>query len=107
MSNGVHTPSRVRKGIEKALDSTRKRKLQLWVEQDLKQRFQNRIIPIDLEVSARWGAIQGQAELAGKSMPVIDGLIAVSGLVHNCIVVTRNIADMAESAVELLNPWNI
>ncbi len=103
----VLTFGEIEKGIEKALDSARKRKLQLWVEQDLKQRFENRIIPIDLEVSARWGAIQGQAELAGKSMPVIDGLIAVSGLVHNCIVVTRNIADMAQSAVELLNPWTL
>jgi toxin FitB len=96
----------IEKGIEKALDSARKRKLQLWVEQDLKQRFENRVIPIDLEISVRWGSIQGQAELVGKSMPVIDGLIAVSGLVHNCIVVTRNIADMEQSTVELLNPWS-
>jgi toxin FitB len=102
----VLTFGEIEKGIEKALDSVRKRKLQLWVEQDLKQRFENRIIPIDLEVSVRWGAIQGQAELVGKSMPVIDGLIAVSGLVHNCIVVTRNIADMEQSTVELLNPWS-
>ncbi len=102
----VVTFGEIEKGIEKALDPTRKRKLQLWVEQDLKQRFENRIIPIDLEISGRWGAIQGGAELAGKSMPVIDGLIAVSGLVHNCIVVTRNIADMKQSSVELLNPWS-
>jgi hypothetical protein len=59
----------------------------------------------DLEISCRWGVIQGEAERAGKSMPVIDGLIAVSGLVHNCIVVTRNIADMEQSSVELINPW--
>jgi predicted nucleic acid-binding protein len=38
-------------------------------------------------------------------MPAIDGLIAVSGLVHNCIVVTRNVLDMEQSTVELLNPW--
>lgn len=101
----VLTFGEIAKGIEKAFDPVRKRKLQLWVEQDLKQRFEGRIIPIDMAVSARWGIIQGQAELAGKPMSVIDGLIAVSGLVHNCIVVTRNIADMAQSPVELLNPW--
>ena len=44
--------------------------------------------------------------LVGRSMPTIDGLIAVSGLVHNCIVVTRNTADMEQSSVELLNPWS-
>jgi predicted nucleic acid-binding protein len=102
----VLTFGEIEKGIEKALDPVRKRKLQLWVEQDLKQRFENRIIPIDLEISSRWGVIQGEAELVGKSMPVIDGLIAVSGLVHDCIVVTRNIADMKQSSVELLNPWS-
>jgi toxin FitB len=102
----VLTFGEIEKGIEKAQDQSRKRKLQLWVEQDLKQRFVNRIIAIDLDISVRWGAIQGQAELAGKPLPVIDGLIAVSGLVHNCIVVTRNITDMEQSAVELLNPWS-
>ena len=101
----VLTFGEIEKGIEKAQDKPRKRKLQLWVEQDLKQRFINRIIAIDLDISVRWGAIQGQAELVGKPMPVIDGLIAVSGLVHDCVVVTRNIADMEQSSVELLNPW--
>jgi predicted nucleic acid-binding protein len=37
----------------------------------------------------------------------LDGLIAVSGLVHNFVVVTRNISDMESSPVELLNPWSI
>lgn len=101
----VLTFGEIGKGIEKAQGSVRKRKLQLWVEHDLKQRFENRIILIDLEISSRWGTIQGEAELVGKPMPVIDGLIAVSGLVHGCIVVTRNIADMEQSSVELLNPW--
>ena len=102
----VLTFGEIEKGIEKAVDLVKKRKLQLWVEQDLRQRFENRIISIDLEVSSRWGAIQGEAELVGRSMPTIDGLIAVSGLVHNCIVVTRNTADMEQSSVELLNPWS-
>jgi toxin FitB len=102
----VLTFGEIQKGIEKARELVRKRKLQLWVEQDLKHRFEGRIITIDLDISVRWGAIQGVAELAGKPMPVIAGLIAVSGLVHNCIVVTRNIADMAQSSVELLSPWS-
>ncbi len=101
----VLTFGEIEKGIEKSPDKARKRKLQLWVEEDLKQRFEGRIVPIDLDVSVKWGALQGAAELRGKPMPAIDGLIAVSGLVHNCIVVTRNVADMAQSTAELLNPW--
>ncbi|MBA4719461.1 MAG: VapC toxin family PIN domain ribonuclease [Nitrosopumilus sp.] len=95
----------IEKGIEKSTDVIRKRKLQLWVEEDLKRRFKGRIVPIDIDVSVKWGVIQGAAELLGKAMPTIDGLIAVSGLVHNCIVVTRNISGMEQSKVELLNPW--
>ena len=101
----VLTFGEIEKGIEKAPDEMRKRRLKLWVEEDLKKRFEGRIIPVDLNISAKWGTIQGAAELLGKPMPAIDGLIAVSGLVHNCIVATRNITDMEQSSAELLNPW--
>ena len=101
----VLTFGEIEKGIEKSTNVVRKRKLQLWVEEDLKKRFEGRIVPINIDVSVKWGAIQGNAELLGKPMPAIDGLIAVSGLVHNCIVVTRNVSDTEQSTVELLNPW--
>jgi predicted nucleic acid-binding protein len=90
----VLTFGEIEKGIEKSPDEARKRKLKLWVEDDLKKRFEGRIIPVNMDVSVKWGAIQGKVELIGKPMPAIDGLIAVSGLVHNCIVVTRNVSDM-------------
>lgn len=95
----------IEKGIEKAPDNTRKKKLKLWVEEDLKQRFEGKILPVDLDVSTMWGSLQDIAEKIGKPMPSIDGLIAVSGLVNNCIVVTRNTSDMEQSTVELFNPW--
>lgn len=101
----ILTFGEIQKGIEKASDPQRKKKLKLWVEEDLKKRFEGRIILIDLKVVMNWGTIQEAAELAGKSMPTIDGLIAVSGLTYNCIVVTRNISDMEQSTAELFNPW--
>ncbi|MCF7970368.1 MAG: type II toxin-antitoxin system VapC family toxin [Methylococcaceae bacterium] len=101
----VLTFGEIEKGIDKAVDITRKKRLQLWVEEDLKQRFDGRIIPIDIHVATKWGETQGKVELLGKAMPSIDGLIAVSGLVHNCVVVTRNVTDMQQSAVALFNPW--
>ena len=103
----VLTFGEIEKGIEKSPDGARKRKLKLWVEEDLKKRFEGRILPINIDVSIKWGVIQGNAELLGKPMPAIDGLIAVSGIVHNCIVVTRNVSDMNQSSAELLNPWII
>lgn len=101
----ILTFGEIQKGIKKASDQTRKQKLRLWLEDDLKKRFEGRIIPIDLKVVTYWGSIRGAAELAGKSMPTMDGLIAVSGLAYNCVVVTRNTADMEQSTAELFNPW--
>ena len=95
----------IHKGIVKLSDKTRKDKLHQWVEHDLKERFKNRIISIDINVAKIWGQIQGRAELDGKPMPAIDSLIAATGLFYGLIVVTRNISDMQQSKVVLLNPW--
>lgn len=101
----ILTFGEIEKGIEKSGDPGRKAKLKLWVEDDLKQRFADRIIPIDMDVVTLWGCIQGQAESIGKTMPTMDGLIAVSAVANHCIVVTRNVDDMAQSTAELFNPW--
>ena len=93
------------KGIEKVSDVSKKNKLYQWVENDLKERFKNRILPITTKVAIMWGKIQGKAELEGKVVPAIDSLIAATGLANNLIVVTRNISDMKQSDVVLLNPW--
>ncbi len=97
----------IEKGIVKLTNTDRKRKLTLWVEQDLKQRFENRIIPIDLAVATEWGRVQGSCEKKGLPMPAIDGLIAASALVYHCVVVTRNTEDMRQSGVDLLDPWKM
>jgi len=93
------------KGISKLPSSKRKTSLHLWVDEDLKERFKNRIIDINLKVAQVWGKIQGKSETKGRPMPAIDGLIAATGLVYDLVVVTRNISDMTESEVSLLNPW--
>jgi len=103
----ILTFGEIQKGIEKAPDELRKRKLKTWLEEDLKKRFEGKIIPIDLDVAIKWGEVQGITEKSGKTMPTIDGLIAVSALVHHCTVVTRNTSDMEASLVELLNPWEV
>ncbi len=103
----VLTLGEISKGIEKVKDIRRKRKLHLWLIDDLRERFSSRILPINEQVAMTWGQIQGKAELQGRSMPAIDGLIAATALVYNMIVVTLNISDMEESGVVLLDPWNI
>jgi len=101
----VLTIGELHKGIEKLDKSKRKNELHNWVENDLKERFCNRIINIDMPVVTMWGKIQGMTERTGKSMPAIDSLIAATGITHHLTVVTRNISDMKESGAVLYNPW--
>jgi predicted nucleic acid-binding protein len=101
----VLTFGELHKGIEKLPESKKKEGLRVWIEDELKDRFQNRIIGIDMRVSILWGRIQCVAEKEGKPMPAIDSLIAATGIAHDLIVVTRNVSDMEQSGVRLLNPW--
>ena len=103
----VLTLGEISKGIEKLKDSVRKRKLHLWVENDLRERFRGRILPINEQVAMIWGQIQGRAEMKGNKVPAVDGLIAATGLAFNMAVVSRNISDMKASGAVLIDPWNL
>ncbi|RPH99323.1 MAG: type II toxin-antitoxin system VapC family toxin [Calditrichaeota bacterium] len=101
----VLTFGEIHKGIEKLPESRKKDQLHKWVNSDLRERFNNRILNFDLTMATKWGELQGKAELAGKAMSLIDGLIAATGIVNDLIVVTRNTKDMEQSGVSLFNPW--
>ena len=86
-------------------NSLKKNKLQHWLDFELIQRFEKRILGIDFKVAQKWGEIQASSEIAGIKRPVIDSLIASIGIVFDITVVTRNAADMKNSGVRLFNPW--
>ena len=102
----VITFGELRKGIEKLPDSSKKKELNRWVKEDLKHRFKNRILSINLEEVNKWGEILAIAEKSGNPLPAIDSLIAATAQVHDLSVVTWNTQDMEGSGVEVINPWN-
>ena len=102
----VLTFGEIEKGLAKLDDGGRVRKLRQWVDRDLKQRFIGRILPFDYEAACRWGQISGQAENAGRPLPVIDGQLAATALVRGMTLVTRNAHDVVSTGVPLLNPWD-
>jgi hypothetical protein len=99
------TIGELKKGIDRLPPSHKKTTLQAWLDQDMRNRFAERILSVDIEVAEQWGLICAHSERQGLSLPVVDGLIAATALVHGLIVVTRNTNDMAPSGVSLLNPW--
>ncbi len=101
----VLTFGELQKGISKLNDKVRSERLQAWVDQELRYRFQDRTFPIDQEVATTWGIIQGTNEKQGIKLPVMDSLIAATAVAHNLIVVTRNIHDIERCQAAVLNPW--
>lgn len=56
-----------------AYEKVQKSRLRLWVENDLKKRFENRILLIDTAVTEQWGRKQGLAEKSGHTMLFTGG----------------------------------
>jgi hypothetical protein len=77
------------------------------LDEDLPLRFAERILDVTPQIARNWGILQGHLELQGKKMPVIDGLIATTAIVHQLVLVTRNVADMQRSGVSIFNPWEL
>jgi predicted nucleic acid-binding protein len=101
----VLTLGEIQKGISKLPESPRKASLQDWLNTDLCNRFEGRILAVDPEVALCWGAIQGEAEANGRAIPVIDGLIGATAIANQCAVVTRNVADIDRTGARIVNPW--
>ncbi|MDO9080121.1 MAG: type II toxin-antitoxin system VapC family toxin [Desulfuromonadales bacterium] len=102
----VLTLGELQKGIGKLAPGPRREELQAWAEHDLVERFSGRIIAIDLETALCWGALQGESETKGETLPVMDSLIAATASAHGLIVVTRNVKDMERCRVRVCNPWD-
>jgi toxin FitB len=99
------TIGEIKRGIEKLADSTRKRLLQEWLEDDLFIRFRDKILPIDTAVMLVWGQLAADLEKQGERMPAIDSLIAATCLQRRLDLVTRNEGGFAHSGVTVINPW--
>ncbi len=101
----VITIGELEKGISRLPVSIKRNKLEHWVRRELADRFRERLLMIDRDVAARWGALVGIAEARGEPLPVIDSLIAATGLQHEMPIVTRNTEDFERCGAPCINPW--
>ena len=101
----VITLGEIEKGIAKLAESRKKMQLQAWLADELMERFNGRIVGITTDVARCWGKMLGESEKTGRSLPVVDALIAATAITNGLIVVTRNTADMNDSGATLLDPW--
>lgn len=91
----------LRQGIERKRrsDPVAARRLERWLEA-LARDFDERILPVDEPVAEQWGRLN-----VPDSLPIIDGLLAATALVHGLTVVTRNTRDFVRTGVPTLNPF--
>jgi predicted nucleic acid-binding protein len=79
--------------------------LEDWFLEQLIPRFNNRILAIETEIVLTWGRLLGESKQRGIIIPVVDGLIAATAIVHDLTVVTENISDFIETGARVFNPW--
>lgn len=101
----VITFGEIHKGIGRLPAGRKQRELREWVERQLTRRFSGRILEVDREVAARWGEISAAAENAGRTIPVLDGLLAATALNSGLTFVTRNTGHVREIGVPVFDPW--
>ena len=86
--------------LKRKSDSQTAARLTEWLEQ-LRHDHADRILPVTDRIALEWGRIA-----AVRPRGEIDGLIAATAIVHDLILVTRNVADFEDTGVSLINPWS-
>ena len=95
----------IRLGIELLPQGRRRTRLTRWLDHDLGERFEGRIIGVDRSIAETWASLVAKGRRRGKTPPVLDAFLAATALVHGMTLVTRNIQDMADLEVPVLDPW--
>lgn len=95
LRKGVAIKGRSDPGAARALGS--------WVD-GLEFSFADRMLEVDAAVAKLWGEWSAHRPRTGSGS-VIDTLLAATASVHALTLVTRNIRDVEDIGVEILDPW--
>ena len=102
----VLTLGEICNGIGLLPASARRANLQEWLDVVMRSWFAGRELPVTGAIAERWGFLAAGAKLRGRSVKVVDGLLAATAQEHDLTLVTRNEKDFAGLGVRILNPWN-
>lgn len=91
----------LRRGVEltRRRDAKTGRALDRWLR-GITTDFADQILPVTTEVCEQWAMLN-----VPDPVPVVDGLLAATALVHDLVLVTRNTADVERTGVPLVNPF--
>jgi toxin FitB len=91
----------IRQGIERLArrDPAQAEIFERWLSQ-LVDGYGDHLVPMTERIAQAWGRLN-----VPDPVPVVDGLMAATALVHDWILVTRNVSDVRSTRVRLLNPF--
>ena len=81
---------------------SKRRQLEQWFDA-LVQTIE--CLPWDFAISRRWAKLVVDLKQKGKTMPLLDGMIAATALQHDLTIATRNVRDFKKARVKLVNPF--
>jgi predicted nucleic acid-binding protein len=94
----------IRFGIHLLPSGNRRRRLERWFFQGIKNIG---CLPWEASTGLRWAKLLADLRKKGLAMPVKDSLIAATALVHDLIIVTRNVNDFKKAGVKVINPFDL
>ena len=89
-------------GILALAPGRKRRQLEQWFDA-LMQTIE--CLPWDATISRRWAKLVVDLKQKGKTMPLLDGMIAATALQHDLTIATRNTRDFNKAGVKALNPF--
>ena len=91
----------IRQGIERLArrDPAQAVIFEQWLRQ-LVDAYGDRVVPITAPVAEAWGRLN-----VPDPVPIVDGLMAATALVHGWTLVTRNASDVVSTGAQLLDPF--
>jgi toxin FitB len=101
----VASLAEIRFGIELLPDGHRRQRLAQWLADELPDRFEGRILPIDRHIAETWGVLIAGGRKTGVTLEPIDAFFAATAVAHRLTLVTRNTKDFNSLGIPLLNPW--
>jgi toxin FitB len=101
----VATLAELRFGILNLSNERRRAEIQNWVERHVATAFEDRILPVTVDILVDWLQLGRRLAAKGKPREPVDILIASTARVHDLIIVTRNTRHFAETGVLVYDPW--
>ncbi len=98
------TVAEIRYGLERLAGGRRKDRLRAAAD-DVFTVFSDYVMPFDTESAVHYALIVSHCDGIGRPIDVFDAQIAALCRARGAMLATRNVKDLRETEVDLIDPW--